>query len=139
VPEALIKSLQAEVKTREYQLAALRDCLEALTNGMPNGADEQVEPEEPKPAKRQYRRRSQEPSSNGEASANKEKVFKLAKDRIAAAKFLAERGPQNIGEVAVAIGRDSGRGMAPLLNHEWFERDERGLYAVTPAGRQGIQ
>ena len=101
-------------------------------------------PYKPRPNKRkagrllgEHRRRVGDPNLGG--SAMKAPLMTAYRqEALRCAALLAERGPLKVAVVRKEA--DSPRAGAILGDdhYGWFERVERGIYALTPAGRQGL-
>ncbi len=101
-------------------------------------------PYKPRPDKRkagrllgEHRRRVGDPNLGGSAM-RAPLMTAYRQEALRCAALLAERGPLRVA----VVRRDADAPRAGAIlgddHYGWFERVERGIYALTPAGRQGL-
>ena len=85
---------------------------------------------------REFQRRVGDPNCGG--SSKRRLVTAYRQDALRCAGFLAQAGPARLAEIRSATGV---AGAARILQRDvygWFQRVERGTYAVTPLGRREL-
>ena len=85
---------------------------------------------------REFSRRRGDPAAGGAVRA--EQVTAYRQDAILIASHLAASGPSRGTAVALATGVTNATRMMRDDHYGWFERVERGTYALTDAGRTGL-
>jgi hypothetical protein len=97
-------------------------------------------PRKSKPRKdrllREFSRRVGDPNTGG--STRVTLVTAYRQDAIRCAQHLAENGPSRGAEVAKATGVATATRMMADDHYGWFERVERGVYGLTPKGRDSL-
>jgi hypothetical protein len=98
-------------------------------------------PRKSKPRKdrllREFSRRVGDPNTGG--STRVTLVTAYRQDAIRCAQHLEENGPSRGADVANATGVDRATRMMADDHYGWFERVERGVYALSPKGVESIQ
>lgn len=86
----------------------------------------------------EHRRRAGDPNLGGSAM-RAPLMTAYRQEALRCAALLAARGALKVADVRVAA--DAPRAAAILRDdhYGWFERVERGIYALTPAGRRGLE
>jgi len=85
----------------------------------------------------EHRRRVGDPNRGGSTS-KVPMMTAYRQEALRCASLLARKGPMS--PAAVKLAADAPRA-ASILRHDyygWFERVERGVYALTPEGRRGL-
>ncbi len=85
---------------------------------------------------REFQRRVGDPNCGG--SSKRRLVTAYRQDALRCAAFLAQAGPARLSEIRSVTGV---AGAARILQRDvygWFQRVERGTYAVTPLGRREL-
>ena len=85
---------------------------------------------------REFQRRVGDPNCGG--SSKRRLVTAYRQDALRCAGFLAQAGPARLSEIRSVTGV---AGAARILQRDvygWFQRVERGTYAVTPLGRREL-
>lgn len=85
---------------------------------------------------REFARRVGDPNTGG--STRVTLVTAYRQDAIRCAAHLAESGPSRGAEVAKATGVARATRMMADDHYGWFERVERGVYGLTPKGREAL-
>ncbi|ASP35694.1 DUF2161 domain-containing phosphodiesterase [Labrenzia sp. VG12] len=97
-------------------------------------------PRKSKPRKtrmlREFARRVGDPNTGG--STRVTLVTAYRQDAIRCAEHLAESGPSRGADVAKATGVVRATRMMADDHYGWFERLERGVYGLTPKGREAL-
>ena len=83
---------------------------------------------------REFQHRVGDPNTGG--SAQTTLMTSYRQDALRCLKTLNENGPTKAAEVAQAAGVSRARTIMADDHYGWFERVERGVYAVTPRGAQ---
>jgi hypothetical protein len=86
---------------------------------------------------REFSRRVGDPNTGG--STRVTLVTAYRQDAIRCAGHLLEHGPSRGAEVAKATGVTRATRMMADDHYGWFERLERGVYALTPKGRGALE
>ena len=60
-------------------------------------------------------------------------------EALRCAGFLAKNGPMKVAAVRLAADAPKAAAILSADYYGWFERTERGIYALTPKGREGLQ
>jgi hypothetical protein len=98
-------------------------------------------PRKSKPRKdrllREFSRRVGDPNTGG--STRTTLVTAYRQDATRCAQHLAANGPSRGAEVAKATGVERATRMMADDHYGWFERVERGIYGLTPKGREAVQ
>ena len=98
-------------------------------------------PRKSKPRKdrllREFSRRVGDPNTGG--STRVTLVTAYRQDAIRCAQHLEKSGPSRGADVAKATGVDRATRMMADDHYGWFERVERGVYALSPKGMESIQ
>lgn len=85
---------------------------------------------------REFARREGDPNTGG--SVRQGLVTAYRQDALRIAEHLDRHGPSRGAEVARATGVDSATRMMADDHYGWFERVERGVYALTPNGARAL-
>ena len=85
---------------------------------------------------REFQHRVGDPNTGG--SAQTMLMTSYRQDALRCLKTLNENGPTKAAEVAKAAGVDRARTIMADDHYGWFERVERGIYAITPKGESAI-
>ena len=97
-------------------------------------------PRQSKPRKgrllREFQRRVGDPNQGG--SGGVKLVTAYRQDALRCAAFLAENGPCRGAQVARSTAVPRATEIMRDDHYGWFERVERGVYALTPAGQEGL-
>ncbi len=117
----------------------------AAEPGTPGHAEVHLDPAPYRPRKspqrrgrllREFQRRVGDPNCGG--SSKRRLVTAYRQDALRCAFFLDGKGPASLAEIRAATGV---AGAARILQRDvygWFQRVERGTYAVTPLGRREL-
>ncbi|WP_407495580.1 DUF2161 domain-containing phosphodiesterase [Pseudooceanicola sp. MF1-13] len=94
-------------------------------------------PRQSKPRKgrllREFQRRVGDPNAGG--SVGVKLVTAYRQDALRCAAFLSEHGPTRGAEVAKSVGVPNATTIMRDDHYGWFEKVERGVYVLTPKGR----
>ena len=97
-------------------------------------------PRKSKPRKdrllREFARRVGDPNTGG--STRVTLVTAYRQDALRCAAYLNDNGPSRGADVAKATGVDRATKMMADDHYGWFERVERGVYALTPKGQMSM-
>ena len=85
---------------------------------------------------REFQHRVGDPNTGG--SAQTTLMTSYRQDALRCLKTLNENGPTKAAEVAQAAGVSRARTIMADDHYGWFERVERGIYAITPKGENAI-
>lgn len=85
---------------------------------------------------REFQHRVGDPNTGG--SAQTTLMTSYRQDALRCLKTLNENGPTKAAEVAKAAGVTRARTIMADDHYGWFERVERGIYAITPMGEHAI-
>ena len=85
---------------------------------------------------REFERRVGDPNSGGTTGVKQVTAYR--QDALRCARHLAASGPTKGAEVARATGVDRATRLMRDDHYGWFERTEKGVYALTPAGTEGL-
>ena len=117
----------------------------AVRTGKKAGVEAHLDPGDYQPRKnvkranrllREFERRVGDPTAGGTTGIKQMTSYR--QDALRCARHLADHGPCKAAHVAKAV--DVARA-APLMradHYGWFERVERGIYALTPKGHAGL-
>ena len=98
-------------------------------------------PRKSKPRKdrllREFSRRVGDPNTGG--STRTRLVTAYRQDAMRCAAHLKQNGPSRGADVAKATGVDRATRMMADDHYGWFERLDRGIYALTPKGQQSLE
>jgi hypothetical protein len=86
---------------------------------------------------REFARREGDPSLGGATRSGQVTAYR--QDSVKLAAHLAEAGPCRGAVVAQATGVAQATRMMADDHYGWFERVARGVYALTPKGREGLR
>jgi len=86
---------------------------------------------------REFERRQGDPNTGGSA-ASAGRVTAYRQDALRCAEFLSRAGAARGAAVAAGSGVALATRMMARNHHGWFERVERGVYALTPAGEAAL-
>jgi hypothetical protein len=86
---------------------------------------------------REFARRQGDPNTGG--STRTKLVTAYRQDAMRCAQFLQANGPSRGADVVKATGVVRATRMMADDHYGWFERVERGVYALTPNGRKHLQ
>lgn len=87
---------------------------------------------------REFARREGDPNAGG-TPARAGLVTAYRQDAIRVALWLARQGPARGADIARATGVARATRMMADDHYGWFERVERGVYALTPRGRAALE
>lgn len=85
---------------------------------------------------REWARRRGDPNDGG--ATRHGIVTSYRQDALRCARYIAETGPDRGAAIARATGVPQATRIMRDDHYGWFERVERGVYALTPAGRRGL-
>ena len=85
---------------------------------------------------REFDRRVGDPNAGG--ATRVKQITAYRQDALRCARHLAEAGPSKAAHVARATGAARAATIMRADHYGWFERVERGIYALTPAGQIGL-
>lgn len=85
---------------------------------------------------REFARRVGDPNTGGATRAGLVTAYR--QDALRCASFLADQGPAKGAEVARASGVEKATRLMADDHYGWFERVEKGIYALTPKGHEGL-
>ena len=85
---------------------------------------------------REFQRRVGDPNTGG--SVQTTLMTSYRQDALRCLKTLNENGPTKAADVAQAAGVSRARTIMADDHYGWFERVERGIYAITPKGERAI-
>jgi len=85
---------------------------------------------------REFARREGDPSMGGATRAGLVTAYR--QDAVKIAEFLAQQGPSKGAAVAKATGVEKATRVMANDHYGWFERVEKGIYALTPRGAEGL-
>ena len=85
---------------------------------------------------REFQHRVGDPNTGG--SAQTTLMTSYRQDALRCLKTLNENGPTKAAQVAQAAGVSRARTIMADDHYGWFERVERGIYAITPKGEHAI-
>ncbi|MDJ0946765.1 MAG: DUF2161 family putative PD-(D/E)XK-type phosphodiesterase [Kiloniellales bacterium] len=85
---------------------------------------------------REFQRRVGDPNCGG--SSKRRLVTAYRQDALRCAVYLDGRGPAKLAEIRAATGVTGAARMLQRDVYGWFQRVERGVYAVTPLGRRAL-
>ncbi len=86
---------------------------------------------------REFARRVGDPNAGGTATSTG-RMTAYRQDALRLASHLDREGPTKAATVAAATGVEKAAAMLRRDVYGWFERVERGVYAVTPKGREAL-
>lgn len=82
----------------------------------------------------EFQRRVGDPNTGGQTRTTVMTAYR--QDALRCLKMLSDDGPSKASDVAKATGVNRARTIMADDHYGWFERVERGIYAVTPRGEQ---
>ena len=82
----------------------------------------------------EFQRRVGDPNTGGQTRTTVMTAYR--QDALRCLKVLSDNGPSKASDVAQATGVGRARTIMADDHYGWFERVERGIYAVTPRGEQ---
>lgn len=85
---------------------------------------------------REFVRRVGDPNPGGMAVGKRITAYR--QDALKCLKLLHENGPMKASKVAQAIEVPKARAIMADDHYGWFERVDRGIYAITPRGEQAV-
>jgi hypothetical protein len=85
---------------------------------------------------REFERRIGDPNQGG--MSKRPVVTAYRQDALRCAWFLRSRGPSKAGLLRTELGVDRAPRILQRDVYGWFQRVERGIYAITPAGERGL-
>ncbi|WP_371742321.1 DUF2161 domain-containing phosphodiesterase [Pseudoruegeria sp. HB172150] len=85
---------------------------------------------------REFARRQGDPATGGATVAGLVTAYR--QDAVRIAGYLSDQGPSRGAAVAKATGVGRATRIMADDHYGWFERVERGVYALTEAGRRGV-
>ncbi len=85
---------------------------------------------------REFQRRVGDPNTGGQTRATIMTAYR--QDALRCLKMLNDGGPAKASHVAEATGVGRARTIMADDHYGWFERVERGIYAITPNGEQAV-
>ena len=86
---------------------------------------------------REFERRVGDPNVGGVPGGGRLTAYR--QDALRCALHLCAQGPTKASEVARAVGVPRAARLMRDDHYGWFERVERGVYALTPAGETGLE
>ncbi|QKV18808.1 DUF2161 domain-containing phosphodiesterase [Oricola thermophila] len=86
---------------------------------------------------REFARRVGDPNQGGTNRTTIVTAYR--QDAMRVASWLAQNGPAKAAEVAKATGVERARAIMADDHYGWFERVERGIYRLSPKGRQAAE
>lgn len=84
----------------------------------------------------EFQRRVGDPNTGGQTRTTIMTAYR--QDALRCLKLLHEGGPKKASDVAKVTGVTRARAIMADDHYGWFERVERGVYAITPRGNQAI-
>ncbi len=98
-------------------------------------------PRKSKPRKtrllREFQRRVGDPNAGGSAAVKRVTAYR--QDALRCATYLLANGPSKGAHVAKATGVPTATRIMATDHYGWFERVEKGIYALTPKGQTGLE
>jgi hypothetical protein len=85
---------------------------------------------------REFARRVGDPMAGG--SSNKPIMTAYRQDALRLARLLGAQGPKKAKDLRVAAGVERAGAILQRDVYGWFERVERGVYALSPRGEQAL-
>jgi hypothetical protein len=85
---------------------------------------------------REFERRAGDPNTGGVTGVKRVTAYR--QDALRCALYLQDNGPTKASIVAAATGAAKAAEIMRADHYGWFERVERGVYALTPNGAEGI-
>jgi len=86
---------------------------------------------------REFQRRVGDPNTGGQTRVGLVTAYR--QDAILCARYLLEHGACKGAAVAKSTGVEAATRIMAADHYGWFERVSKGVYQVTPKGRQGLQ
>jgi hypothetical protein len=86
----------------------------------------------------EHARRVGDPNRGG-SSTKVPMMTAYRQEALRCAGFLAKSGPTKVAAIRLAADAPKAAGILKADYYGWFERTERGIYALTPKGREGLQ
>lgn len=85
---------------------------------------------------REFERRVGDPNVGGTAGTKRMTAYR--QDALRCAAFLMSHGPSKTGDVRAGTGVSQATRIMHADHYGWFERLERGVYALTPKGKREL-
>ena len=86
----------------------------------------------------EHARRVGDPTLGG-SSTRVPMMTAYRQEALRCAGFLAANGPMKVAAIRLAADAPKAAAILAADYYGWFERTERGIYALTPKGREGLQ
>ncbi len=86
----------------------------------------------------EHARRVGDPNRGG-SSTKVPMMTAYRQEALRCAGFLARSGPMKVAAIRLAADAPKAAAILSSDYYGWFERTERGIYALTPKGREGLQ
>ncbi len=86
---------------------------------------------------REFERRVGDPNLGGQTRVKRMTAYR--QDALRCAVYLQEHGPAKGAAIAKATGVATASRLMRTDHYGWFERVERGVYRLTPAGQAGLE
>lgn len=85
---------------------------------------------------REFSKRVGDPNEGGQNKSTIVTAYR--QDALRCLDWLSKQGPTKASEVAKQTGTDRARAIMAADHYGWFERHERGIYAITPKGEAAV-
>ena len=85
---------------------------------------------------REFARRVGDPNPGGMAG---KRITAYRQDALKCLKLLHENGPTKASQVAAEAAVPKARAIMADDHYGWFERVDRGVYAITPVGEKALE
>ncbi len=85
---------------------------------------------------REFERRAGDPNTGGVTGIKRITAYR--QDALRCALFLQENGPTKAALVAASTGAEAAARIMQANHYGWFERIDRGVYGLAPAGTEGL-
>lgn len=85
---------------------------------------------------KEFAKREGDPNEGGATRVGLVTAYR--QDALKIAGYLAQHGPSKGAQIKAATGVDRATQMMAADHYGWFERVERGIYALTPKGKQAL-